>query len=79
MRFRSPPEPPPGGGKLPGIATLEETPRPVARRADAARNRELIVNAAAELFAEKGLEVSTSEIAARAGVGEATLFRGFPI
>jgi AcrR family transcriptional regulator len=60
------------------MATVDQVAPPVALRADAARNRELIVGAAAELFAEKGLEVSTSEIAARAGVGEATLFRRFP-
>jgi AcrR family transcriptional regulator len=47
-------------------------------RADAARNRERIVAAATEVFAERGLEASTAEIAARAGVGEATLFRRFP-
>jgi AcrR family transcriptional regulator len=47
-------------------------------RADAARNRELIIAAAAAVFAERGLEASTAEIAHRAGVGEATLFRRFP-
>jgi AcrR family transcriptional regulator len=49
-----------------------------ALRADAARNRERIVAAATAVFAERGLEASTAEIAARAGVGEATLFRRFP-
>jgi AcrR family transcriptional regulator len=49
-----------------------------ALRADAARNRERIVAAAMEVFAERGLEASTAEIASRAGVGEATLFRRFP-
>src|SRR4051812_21691565 len=49
-----------------------------ALRADAARNRERSVAAAIEGFAERGLEASTAEIAARAGVGEATLFRRFP-
>jgi len=52
--------------------------RALALRADAARNRALIVAAAAEVFAERGLEASTAEIAERAGVGEATLFRRFP-
>jgi AcrR family transcriptional regulator len=47
-------------------------------RADAARNRERILDAAIEVFAERGYEASTAEIAARAGVGEATLFRRFP-
>jgi AcrR family transcriptional regulator len=49
-----------------------------ALRADAARNRELIVAAATAVFAERGLDASTAEIAHRAGVGEATLFRRFP-
>ena len=47
-------------------------------RADAQRNRERIVAAAIEVFAERGLDASTAEIAHRAGVGEATLFRRFP-
>lgn len=50
----------------------------LALRADAARNRARIVAAAAEVFAERGLDASTAEIADRAGVGEATLFRRFP-
>jgi AcrR family transcriptional regulator len=57
------------------MATVESSP---ALRADAARNRERIVAAATEVFAERGLEASTAEIAQRAGVGEATLFRRFP-
>ena len=60
---------------LPPMATVES---PTALRADAARNRERILDAAIELFAERGYEASTAEIAARAGVGEATLFRRFP-
>jgi AcrR family transcriptional regulator len=51
---------------------------PTALRADAARNRERIIDAAFDVFAERGYEASTAEIAARAGVGEATLFRRFP-
>jgi AcrR family transcriptional regulator len=50
----------------------------LALRADAARNRERIVVAAAEVFAERGLDASTAEIAERAGVGEATIYRRFP-
>jgi AcrR family transcriptional regulator len=57
------------------MATVES---PTALRADAARNRERILDAAIEVFAERGYEASTAEIAARAGVGEATLFRRFP-
>ncbi|MQA75374.1 MAG: TetR family transcriptional regulator [Solirubrobacterales bacterium] len=59
-----------------GIAATEG--RIPELRADAARNRALIVAAATKVFAEHGLEASTSEIARSAGVGEATLFRRFP-
>jgi AcrR family transcriptional regulator len=47
-------------------------------RADAERNRERVLHAAREVFAEQGLAASTNEIARRAGVGVATLFRRFP-
>lgn len=47
-------------------------------RADAARNRERILAAASELFAESGADLSVDEIARRAGVGHATVFRRFP-
>ncbi len=47
-------------------------------RADAERNRERVLVAAREVFAEHGLDASTNEIARRAGVGVATLFRRFP-
>ncbi len=47
-------------------------------RSDARRNRERILAAASEVFAERGMEASTDEIAARAGVGHATVFRRFP-
>lgn len=47
-------------------------------RADARRNREAIVSAARELFADRGAAVEISEIAERAGVGVGTLYRRFP-
>jgi len=47
-------------------------------RADAERNRERVLSAARQVFAEQGLDASTNEIARRAGVGVATLFRRFP-
>jgi AcrR family transcriptional regulator len=47
-------------------------------RADAERNRERVLDAAREVFAEQGLDASTNEVARRAGVGIATLFRRFP-
>jgi AcrR family transcriptional regulator len=47
-------------------------------RSDAERNRRLVLEAAARAFAEDGLEVGMAEIARRAGVGNATVFRRFP-
>jgi len=47
-------------------------------RADAARNRAAIVSVARDVFAEHGLEAPLETIAARAGVGIATLYRRFP-
>jgi AcrR family transcriptional regulator len=52
---------------------------PAARtRADAVRNRALVIAAAAEVFAEKGEAALVPEIAARAGVGKGTVYRCFP-
>jgi AcrR family transcriptional regulator len=48
------------------------------RRADAVRNRQAVLRAAVEVFAVKGLEAGIPEIAARAGVGKATVYRSFP-
>lgn len=50
---------------------------PTALRADAARNLELILEAAEAAFAEKGHDACVADIAARAGVGQATIFRRF--
>ncbi|MFJ4472841.1 TetR/AcrR family transcriptional regulator [Streptomyces sp. NPDC089424] len=47
-------------------------------RADAVRNRERIVTAAREMFVEHGPDVPLDEIARRAGVGNATVYRNFP-
>lgn len=49
-----------------------------SRRADAERNREKILAAARTAFADSGPEVSMAEVARRAGVGMATLYRNFP-
>jgi AcrR family transcriptional regulator len=46
-------------------------------RADAARNRKLLLAAAADEFAERGLDASVADIARRAGVGKGTVFRHF--
>lgn len=50
--------------------------RPLRR--DAERNRQRILDAAREVFAEQGLRGSHDEIARRAGVGVGTVYRRFP-
>ncbi|SNQ47441.1 Transcriptional regulator, TetR family [Frankia canadensis] len=47
-------------------------------RADARRNRERVLQAAREVFAESGFAAPLDEIAARAGVGAGTVYRHFP-
>jgi AcrR family transcriptional regulator len=47
-------------------------------RVDAQRNQARVLEAAVEAFAEHGPDVSVDEIARRAGVGHATVFRRFP-
>ena len=47
-------------------------------RADARHNREKILRAAREMFAESGYDVPLDDIAARAGVGPGTVYRHFP-
>lgn len=49
-----------------------------ALRADAARNREKVLRAAREVFAESGYGAPLDEIATRAGVGPGTVYRHFP-
>ena len=69
---------------LPASAATVARPLPtsaaVARplRADAARNRENVLRAARDAFAESGYGVPLDEIAARAGVGPGTVYRHFP-
>ncbi|GHB41904.1 TetR family transcriptional regulator [Streptomyces xanthochromogenes] len=55
-------------------AEPRRAPRP---RADALRNRERIIAAAREMFVEYGAERPLDEIARRAGVGNATIYRHF--
>jgi AcrR family transcriptional regulator len=55
------------------------SPAGVPRRADAARNRDTILTVARAAFEDQGAgEVSMAEIARRANVGMATLYRNFP-
>lgn len=48
------------------------------KRADARRNEEALLDAAAAAFAESGVDVPVRDIAARAGVGVGTIYRHFP-
>ena len=50
--------------------------RPLRR--DAERNRQRILTAAGELFAERGLAVTLDDIARHAGVGVGTVYRRYP-
>lgn len=52
------------------------TARPL--RKDAQRSRRLVLDAARDLFAQKGIEVGFDEIARTAGVGVGTVYRRFP-
>jgi AcrR family transcriptional regulator len=56
--------------------TLTDPDRPLRR--DAERNRQRILDAARELFAEHGLGVTLNDIAHHAGVGVGTVYRRFP-
>lgn len=62
------------------IAELREVGQQVTQklRSDARDNRDRILAAARELFAESGLDVGMREIARKAEVGPATLYRRFP-
>jgi AcrR family transcriptional regulator len=50
----------------------------VSLRADAVRNRELLLAAAVAEFAEHGVDAPVAAIARRAGLGKGTVFRHFP-
>jgi AcrR family transcriptional regulator len=61
---------------------MEHNPHPMEERrtmrADAERNRRRLLDAATQMFCERGLDVGVGEIAQQAGVGRGTLFRNFP-
>ena len=48
------------------------------KRADARRNEEVLLDAAAAIFVTSGVEAPVRDIAARAGVGTGTIYRHFP-
>jgi len=58
------------------MSQMPQMPRTL--RSDARENRDRVLDAARALFAERGLDVTMREVARRAGVGPATLYRRFP-
>ena len=56
---------------------MSTTPAQAPRRSDALRNRERVIAAAREVFAEQGIHACVPEVARRAGVGKATVYRSF--
>src|ERR1700678_112797 len=60
------------------LPRLPDAAGPRRLRAEAERSRAAIVAVARDVFAEQGLEAPLEAIAARAGVGIATLYRRFP-
>lgn len=60
-----------------GRNEMSAPPVPLSR-ADARRNRALVLAAAQRAFAEQGTSVSLAEVARRAGVGAGTVYRHFP-
>lgn len=63
---------------MPVAAMTARAPSPTPRRADAVRNRALLLQAARAVFADGGLDVSIDEIVRRAGFAKGTFFRHFP-
>src|SRR4051812_1236031 len=56
---------------------MSQVPSARPMRRDAAANRERLLAAAGELFAERGLNVTLNDIAHHAGVGVGTAYRRF--
>lgn len=58
----------------------DESPVPfsVRKRADARRNEQALLDAAADVFVTSGVEAPVRDIATRAGVGMGTIYRHFP-
>ncbi|MFE5238678.1 MULTISPECIES: TetR/AcrR family transcriptional regulator [unclassified Streptomyces] len=74
----TPPPRPPGPGEARTNLTLAGVGEPEQLRADAARNRTLLLDAASRLLAHCGAADLTMEsVAAAAGVGKGTVFRRF--
>jgi AcrR family transcriptional regulator len=60
------------------VPDSETKGKPARKRADARRNQQTLLDAAAAAFVASGVEVPVRDIAARAGVGMGTIYRHFP-
>ena len=60
------------------VEPAEKAPTDRPLRADAVRNRELLITAAGAAFSAQGPDVPLEDIARKAGVGIGTLYRHFP-
>ena len=65
-----------GGGSGEGAGAGAAAVR--SKRADALRNKETLLDAAAAIFVTSGVEAPVRDIAAKAGVGTGTIYRHFP-
>src|SRR5712664_3889081 len=66
-----------GSGAVAGIDSGSGSPAP-RKRADARRNEETLLDAAAAAFITSGVDVPVRDIATKAGVGVGTIYRHFP-
>jgi AcrR family transcriptional regulator len=62
----------------PNAGSAASSPSQRRRRADAQRNYDLLVAAARDVFHDHGVDAPLDDIARRAGVGNATMYRHFP-
>lgn len=69
-----------GGGGNGAVKDSDEDAgqAPRSKRADARRNKETLLDAAATVFVTSGVEAPVRDIAAEAGVGLGTIYRHFP-
>jgi AcrR family transcriptional regulator len=60
------------------VSNEDAGPAPRPKRADARRNEETLLDAAAAVFVKSGVDAPVRDIAATAGVGMGTIYRHFP-
>src|SRR5215475_11769308 len=66
-----------GGSVVPATSQSAQVPAR-GKRADAVRNQQTLLAAAAEVFVTSGVDAPIREIATKAGVGLGTIYRHFP-